>query len=293
MKNDLYYIYWLIRTYPMRWNFPRYKILSFEETVNEIIQNKKSISRFGDGEFRLLLKEKSIYFQELNYNIAARLDEVLNSKLQNHLIALPSSFISRVNLKRDVKIHWLNFINLKGKQIAKQIKNVSYVFADALISRFYLDYENKMEVSKRIKLLQKIWDGKDVLIIEGELSRLGVGNDFFINSKSMERIICPATNAFTQYDQILNAAKEHGRNKLIVIALGPTATILSYDLAKENYWALDLGHIDIEYSWYLQKARTKVPIKGKKSAEVNGAEDFQLTDIEENIYKKSIIAKIS
>ena len=109
----------------------------------------------------------------------------------------------------------------------------------------------------------------------------------------MERIICPATNAFTQYDQILNAAKEHGRNKLIVIALGPTATILSYDLAKENYWALDLGHIDIEYSWYLQKARTKVPIKGKKSAEVNGAEDFQLTDIEENIYKKSIIAKIS
>ena len=50
------------------------------------------------------------------------------------------------------------------------------------------------------------------------------------------------------------------KNKLILIALGPTATILAYDLYKLGYRAIDIGHIDIEYEWFLRKANTKIPI---------------------------------
>ncbi|KIA88523.1 GT-D fold domain-containing glycosyltransferase [Kaistella jeonii] len=292
MKNYLYFIYWIFRTWPLRWSFPKYKILNFEETIDEIILSKKSISRFGDGEFRLLIKERGIYFQNLSNTLADRLNEVLNSNLSNHLVCIPSSFSRQKNLKREVKIHWLNFINQKGNAIKTTIENRNIFFGDALISRFYMDYKNKHKVPWKVNLLKKIWENQNLLIIEGAMSRLGIGNDFFTNAKSIERILCPSTNAFEKYEEILSVSKKHGKNKLIIIALGPAATILAYDLAKENKWALDLGHIDIEYSWFLQKAKTKVPVKGKKSAEVNGTESFELSDVEEKIYKKSIIAEI-
>lgn len=292
MRKSLFYIYWLLRTWHLRRDFPPYHILSFEATINEIILNKKSISRFGDGEFRLLTKERGIYFQNLNDKIAERLHDVLNSNLPNHLVCIPSSLKTRENLKREVKVHWLNFINQKGKAIALSIEKQDNIFGDALITRFYLDYKNTHEVLRKVNSLKKIWENRDLLIVEGEFSRLGIGNDFFNNAKSIERILCPSTNAFEKYEEILEASKKFGRNKLVIIALGPTATILVYDLAKENYWALDLGHVDIEYSWFLQNAQSKVPVKGKKSAEVSCDEYFELNSKDEKVYKASIIEHI-
>ena len=59
------------------------------------------------------------------------------------------------------------------------------------------------------------------------------------------------------------AARKYGRNKLILVALGQTATVLSYDLAKLGYWAIDIGHVDIEYEWFLRGAKDKLPVAGK------------------------------
>ena len=59
-------------------------------------------------------------------------------------------------------------------------------------------YKNKKKIYilKYIQKLKKIWDQKDILIIEGETSRVGIGNDLFNNIKSLKRIICPVHNAF-------------------------------------------------------------------------------------------------
>ena len=48
--------------------------------------------------------------------------------------------------------------------------------------------------------LKKIWNGKNIIIIEGRYSRLGVANDLFNNAKSEKRILCPEKNAFAKYD---------------------------------------------------------------------------------------------
>lgn len=292
MKKNLYVLYWLFKTRAYWWNSPKYNILSFQDTVNEIIKNKKSISRFGDAEFNFIIKDNGTAFQKTDDELSERLCEVLNSELPNLLVAIPESLNSVRNLKNDSKDYWLRFIFHREKRVSNTIKNKSKIFGDAFISRFYQDYINKKEVPQKVKLLQNIWENKNILIVEGEFSRLGIGNDLFSNSQSIERIICPAKRAFEKYDEILNITKEHGKNKLIIIALGPSATILAYDLAKENYWALDLGHIDIEYSWFLEKAKSKIPVRGKKSAEVFGQESFDLTAEEEQIYTQSICAKI-
>ena len=72
----------------------------------------------------------------------------------------------------------------------------------------------------------------------------------------------PQENAFDRYDIILSCIKQYYQGELIILALGMTATVLAYDLAKEKMRALDLGHIDVEYEWYRMGATHKLPISG-------------------------------
>ena len=92
---------------------------------------------------------------------------------------------------------------------------------------------------------------------------------------------------------IINTIKKNVRkNKLILIALGPTATILAYDLYKLGYLAIDIGHIDIEYEWFLRKANTKIPIKNKYVNEIRRRKN-KFTKVKDKSYFHQIIAQIS
>lgn len=55
----------------------------------------------------------------------------------------------------------------------------------------------------------------------------------------------------------MKAACTVNKAKLVLIALGHTATVLAYDLAEVGYQAIDIGHIDIEYEWFLMRAPKK------------------------------------
>ena len=61
------------------------KIFSAEDTLNEIIYNNKSISRFGDGEFNLIFGI-GIGFQTANETLSIRLKEVLQSNEEVYLL---------------------------------------------------------------------------------------------------------------------------------------------------------------------------------------------------------------
>ena len=112
----------------------------------------------------------------------------------------------------------------------------------------------------------------------------------FSNVKSIERILCPAKNAFSKYDEILEAAKKVDKNKLLILAVGPLATVLAHDLAKLDYRALDIGHADIEYEWYLMGATEKVKIEGKYTSEANDGDS--VTDGADALFNSQVIAHI-
>ena len=111
--------------------------------------------------------------------------------------------------------------------------------------------------------MKKIWKNKDICIVEGEETHLGEGNDLFDNAGKITRVLAPSKNAFNEYDNILKKIDDTKKCDLYLIALGPTATVLSKDLCKSGKHALDIGHIDIEYEWMLQKAKKKQKIQGK------------------------------
>ena len=69
-----------------------------------------------------------------------------------------------------------------------------------------------------------------------------------------------------------------------------TATCLSYDLSQCGYWAIDIGHVDVEYEWFKMKAKGRVPIKNKYVAE---SKERYITDSRvDKLYESQIIAKI-
>ena len=163
-----------------------------------------------------------------------------------------------------------------------------------------MDYADKSGVEEYVNELKNIWKDRDIVIIEGEKSRLGTGNDLFDGAKSVSRILGPAENAYDKYNEILAEAKKISKDKLILLALGPTATILAYDLYKLGYQAVDIGHVDIEYEWYLRKATTKIKIDGKYMGESGvmnkGVESkekrLDVKDTSDSRYENQIIAKI-
>ena len=69
----------------------------------------------------------------------------------------------------------------------------------------------------------------------------------------------------------------------------PTATVLAYDLAKEGYWSIDVGHLDLEYEWYL-KGEGYSHISNKYNNEVLGDDEVVQSYDEE--YENSILAKV-
>lgn len=247
-------------------------IYSDIETIDLIINRKISVCRFGDGEFNTILRKSTNYGGKDNHiELSNKLKNILLSNNENVLVCLPTGFKSISNLKYESKKFWLYYIKHEWKNI-KDFFDYNKLYGNSNISRPYIIYNNKERKMAKLKFekLKCIWNNRDILIVEGENTKLGVGNDLFNNANSVERIIGPSSNAFSCYDKILKEIKKYCDSKLVLIALGPTATLLAYDLGINNIQAIDIGHIDLEYEWFLKKAKDRTIIEGKAVNEISG-----------------------
>lgn len=264
-------------------------IKSSYDTADEIISKKYSVSRYGDGEFKLIYG-KDLLFQQYDKELQQRLIEILKSNLNNHIVCIPRQIVDTSELNERSKYYWENYLNLNRYKIYKVLDRQK-IYYDAFITRFYIDYEDKKKAKLRIEKLKQLWSEQEIVIIEGYNSRLGIGNDLFKECKDIKRVLCPSLNAYSKYKNILESIKKIEKNKLILIALGPTATVLAYDLAQLGYRALDIGHIDIEYEWFLRQVDEKCPIENKYVGEA--VDGDVLNNIKDDKYEKEILYKIT
>lgn len=272
-------IYWRINKYLLYTKKEkRYIIKSKLETIEKLLEGY-SISRYGDGELSLIYKRKKsgINFQEHNEEMRKRLIEILKSNLDKHLVAVPEPLIQINNLILGEAYFWSKYY-LTNKKNLNIYLDKTKIYYDSMISRFYMPYSNRAETEEVVKKIRNLFVGKNITILEGENTRFGLGNSLLKEAKTVQRILCPSKNAYKIYDRILEKAKQISKENLVLIALGPTATILAYDLTKYGYQAIDIGHLDIEYEWYLMKADKKVDIENKAVNEVSGVVDKEIKD---------------
>lgn len=263
-------------------------VMTIEETISHIISQKSSVSRFGDGEM-LLIGGEGIRFQRDDDELSKRLAEVITSDLTNHVVCISDAFVDLDRYNRRARRFWRAHFYLYGYLWDNYLK-AGKRYGNTFITRPYIDFLDQKKSIYWFSLLKQIWKGRDIIFIEGEKSRLGVGNDLFDNVESIGRILCRSKSAFDQYDVILEEASKLAKNNLILIALGPTATVLAYDLSKLGYQAIDVGHIDIEYEWLMMGAKHKVNIKSKYVNEVIGGDKVVIEN--EDVYQRQILKKL-
>ena len=270
-------------------------IRSAEETIEEIIRNRKSMARFGDGEFSGILKLSRHKFQRVDEHLAERLEEVLHSHHPQMLIAIADNYGNLEKYTRQAA-DGIRFYMAGGETRKQHMGLLEHdrVYYDAYVSRPYVMYKDNMTDApkKRFEHLKKIWEGRNVIVVEGAQTRMGVGNDLLNNAREVKRILTPATSSFDRYDDILRASLKHAKDDtLFLIAMGPSAGVLAYDLTVEGYQALDIGHIDLEYEWFLAGKGERVPVPYKYNNEVEG--DDCAEELQDPVYEGQIVADCS
>ena len=265
-------------------------IKSGEEAIRRIIEDKCSISRFGDGEFELIAEKARPKFQQPNHLLAVRLKEVLESNKDNLIIAIADNYGSLEKYEVDAAMDIREYMTPDVRKYHMKLLVEDKIYYDTYLTRPYIIYKDKDAAKQKFEFLMKIWQEKDLMIIEGNKSRLGLGNNLFDKAKSIKRILAPSEDAFSKYDDILYEALKTDKDTLILIALGPTATVLAYDLAIKGFQAIDIGHIDIEYEWFLQGEGKRIIIKNKYVNEVSGGDIVE--DVNDEWYNSQIVASV-
>lgn len=271
----------------------RVKFFDYETTVQEIVRNHKSLVRFGDADFALMAGEMRQKYQHYDPELAARLKEVIRADEEGLMVAIADNYGSLEKYNEDARQGIRSYMSKKVRTEHRQYLNLDRTYHNAYITRPYAMYADNYTDAprKRFDLLKRIWDGRRIIFIEGALTRLGVGNNLFDNAVEIRRIEAPATSSFDRYADILDAALKHADEEvLFLIALGPAARPLVYDIYKAGYQAVDIGHVDLEYEWFLNGTGGRSEVKNKYNNEYAGGDCVE--DIHDEKYQSQVIEEI-
>lgn len=189
------------------WKKPTVK--SIDDTLDYIIEHHCSVSRYGDGEFTVILGIDCTGYQMCNTELRDRLNLILQNPIENHIVCLPDIFGDLSFLKDSSLKFNRGMIAGMGRQWLRLIPT-GRVYFNSFFTRCYNMFADKANCPRWFDKNKKIWENQDVLLIEGEKSRLGVGNDLFAGVKSIQRILGPAQNAFEKYNALYDAGVQYG-----------------------------------------------------------------------------------
>lgn len=245
------------------------KVASIRETIQYVLDTNCSVSRFGDAEMKILHGDK-ITYQANSAELCKNLIDVLNKPVPKHITCLIDAFENLDKYDAHHKQFWRWHLSYYRSTWYKYLLK-DRLYYNTHMSRCYMMYKDKSHAGEYFDMLKRIWKGKNILLVEGLRSCLGVGNDLFAECKQIIRILGPQVSAFSKYDDILREILRYpAKDWQIILALGPTACVLAYDLAQKGYQAIDIGNVDTEYEWYKMGALTKVPIPNKYVHEAGG-----------------------
>ena len=266
-----------------------FEVQTIDETLDYILKYQSSIARFGDGEAAIMLGQ-SINYQKYDPKLAEELKFIFNQESSPTLvIGLQEGLKNRFSFVPDALAFWRQYLEDYEEFYLEYCKNSWY--GSTFISRPYIDFLDKSKAKSQFEKLKKLWEGRDILIVEGYASRSGVGNDLFDGAKSIKRIICPSRHAYDKKNEIMEAIMNHADGRLVLLMLGPTAKVLAYQLATKGMQAIDIGHVDSEYEWMQMGAENKVLLHNKHTAEFNLDTEIELADDE--AYLSQVVVDLS
>jgi hypothetical protein len=199
-------------------------VLSEFETLRRVLDGQ-SLARFGDGEFNLA-RGLDIPCQ--------RHGQTLQRRLQGILMDSGACLVGIPNIRSATPKapFWEKYLATAPSLLAPR------PYGSAFISR--PDSAPWIDTPEYWQALESIWCDRDVTLVRSDSAKALHPEDL-ASASSVRDVIAPKTHAFDDYERILDAIDVPA--DVVILCLGPTATVLAVDLCAMGVHAVDLGHV--------------------------------------------------
>lgn len=194
---------------------------------------QKSFIRWGDGETMACLGIPFIFsfdYERSSKRLAKKMKEILSYTGDNIVIGVATDFLTKPEKETTFLRSWIITRHLFGSNFSKNKH-----FDDAFFFRKLKDYESFLELYK--------W--KKVFMVTNQASINKILRDGRLEVVGSYAL--PPKNAFDIYDTAKPAViealqKENAKDVIVMLAGGPMAKVLAYDLTTEyGYTCHDTG----------------------------------------------------
>lgn len=219
-------------------------VITCHETIERIVAGKLSVSRFGDGELRVV-EGGGAKTQSGDPELTRRMREILRSddpRLMVCILDLWSEY--------DVGCEWASREKVTARFGAeawvRRYLKPGKVYGCASITRLcqWALGDHEAYWTK----VRQIWNGRPVLLVTG--SKKGKSAEFGLldNAEKVETWdLAQKTDCWQRYPKILQAcerwAQKQAGDPLVYAAIGATATVLAADLSARGVQCIDAGHM--------------------------------------------------
>lgn len=203
-------------------------VMTEMETLDAVLSGR-SLSRFGDGEFRLAVGGKAVS-QKADPKLALELRNLLWTRKTASLVCIPRLESTpperRPNWERyTTELKYVELLHPKKK------------FGSSFVTR--PDNAPAIATEDYWSKVRSLWLGRDVTLVTG--SDRSVTTEMMGNSPTSVRVVRGTYH--DSYDVVAQIEEEIGTpSGIVILCIGATATVLAERLAKKKVWAVDLGH---------------------------------------------------
>lgn len=214
------------------------------ETIAYLIDTGKSIARYGDGELKLCVG-RSAKSQKADPEMAKRLKDILKSKDKRCLIGIPRIYSPEDSIRMSER-KWSFWYKYATKRF-RILYDGNKQYGSAFITR--PDTNADIDCEEYYEEVKSIWRGRDILVVHGEGTGFLKKQSLVKDVRSCRVLVGPIVHAFSYHGKLLKTILGCSSSDMVILlSLGPEATVLAYDLAVNGRQALDLGHMGMFYA---------------------------------------------
>lgn len=210
-----------------------------EGFVFEALKAGFSLTRFGDGEFKILRGGHGITnLQEYNKALEQKLLKTFSDPLPKLLIGVPNPLGTRPYVAGFYR-HFTGFIS-------DQPARTKSIFVSSFFTRPSLV---NLDTEMYFKRAKAVWKDRDVVLINFNSN---LPDHFLFRDSFCTFIEISRRDCFCDYGEIMASCnKLCGQGKMFLISAGPTANCLVYDLCEKGEHAIDIGQLAFEHSLFI------------------------------------------
>ena len=226
-------------------------VLTETQTIERILNETLSFSRYSGSEFKLC-RGSTVARQPANPELCHQLRRILTLEATcppplNFAIGVPP-FLTKDQITDPIMDSYFKHFYLREWEAVHHVANKTYLSAWAFWPCHWELPDD--DANRLLSTLKQLWQDKDVTFVcNKRFKEHSAFAPIFGNAKSHSFIHPPAKNAYSRYDDLLQQATDFSVDNLFLLACGPTATVLAYDLAVRGYQAIDIGDLLIRASF--------------------------------------------